>query len=42
MILNTGERKKKTEDEVSDAADLDCLCLHAGRHFLPNTNKHTS
>lgn len=33
MILNTTERKERTEDEVSDAVDLDCLCLHAGRHF---------
>lgn len=33
MILNTTERKERTEDEVSDAGALDCLCLHAGRHF---------
>lgn len=33
MILNTTERKERTEDEVSDAADLDCLYLHAERHF---------
>lgn len=40
MILNTVERKEKTGDEVSDAAELSCLCLHAGKMMLPNNNKH--
>lgn len=39
MILNTTERKERTEDEVSDAADPDCLCLHAGKQCLPNTTE---
>lgn len=33
MILSTTERKERTGDEVSDAADLDCLCLRAGRRL---------
>lgn len=34
MILSAAERKERTGgDEVSDAADLDCLCLRAGRHL---------
>ena len=42
MILNTAERKERTEDEVSDAADLGCLCLHAARHFCQiQINTHT-
>lgn len=32
MILNTAERKERTEDEVSDAEDPDCLCLRSGVH----------
>lgn len=40
MILSTTERKERTGDEVSDAADLDLFVPPCWEASLPNRNKH--